>query len=80
MILYLIVNHVDLTWDHTPSIFEEIDSRNDNNFGQGSENIGGVLDDFLHASILTLVTNQGLIVDHTLNHSSVSWGSRIRHT
>ena len=42
--------------------------RCDEIFVQGSGNIGErVLNDFLYASLLTSVADQGLIVDHTDN-------------
>ena len=44
--------------------------RCDEILGKGSENIReGVPDDFLLASILTCVIDNGLIVDHRLSHS-----------
>ena len=46
--------------------------------GQSSENIiEGILDDLLHASILTLVNGLGLTIDHILSHSRVSCRQRI---
>ena len=50
-------------------------------FGQGSENIReGVPDDFLHASLITWVSDKGLTVDHILSHSWVLCGWRIIYT
>ena len=55
--------------------------RCDEILGQVSGNIRErVPDDFLHASILTWVTDYGLTNDHTLSHSWVSCVWRIIHT